>query len=78
LLETFPETAYEQNLESKVEDHMAGRPRGTDIPTLLNADILALRALSKDPPKRGYAYLEMMLIFDNWGAVNYFAIIIGH
>jgi hypothetical protein len=43
----------QQNLNPKVENHMAGRPGGTDIPTLLNADILALRPPTKDPPKQG-------------------------
>jgi hypothetical protein len=37
---------------------------------------------NKTPPKRaeaGCAYLEMKLMnFDYWGAVNFFAIIIGH
>jgi hypothetical protein len=33
---------------------------------------------TETPPKRGRAYLEMTLMnFDYWGAVNYFAIIIG-
>jgi hypothetical protein len=36
------------------------------------------RLPNKTPLKRG-AYLEMTLMnFDDWGAVNFFAIIIGH
>jgi hypothetical protein len=42
----------------KVENHMAGRPGGTDIPTLLSADILALCLPTKDPPKRGLHILK--------------------
>jgi hypothetical protein len=58
----------------KVENPMAGRP-GTDIPTSLNADILALRLPIKKPADAGCVYFEMTLMnFDDRGPVNFLAI----
>jgi hypothetical protein len=50
--------AYSRIWNPKVENHMTERPGGTDIPTLLGADILALCLPTKDPPKRGVHILK--------------------